>query len=182
MRLFSLFVSARRSSELRSEDSVAMWTGSAVSRPIQRFSSSGKAWMRRPSRVTGMPDFAQRCAVEIGRPRNVAIWRQPFSGVEDGSGFGLASFSMGNLSSLLLSFDAWNNSWAAGEFRCAAGCGPIRLGRGTAGSGCPHMSCDGSIARRFPKWGFWRIYFMRDFPLRVPWRRKLLCGVRHCVI
>jgi len=38
----------------------AIWTGSDTSRPSQRFSSVGDACTRRPSCLTGIPNFAQR--------------------------------------------------------------------------------------------------------------------------
>ena len=50
----------RFNSEARSADSVAIWTSSEASRPSQQFSSSGEACTRRPSWVTGIPDFAHR--------------------------------------------------------------------------------------------------------------------------
>jgi len=48
-------------------------------RPSQRFNSSGDAYTRRPSRSTGMPEPAQRCATDRGCPRNSAIAFQPVS-------------------------------------------------------------------------------------------------------
>src|SRR5439155_7078295 len=62
----SMFADIRETA-LQFQDSVAIWTGSpADSRPSQRLSSSGEAWTRRRSCVTGIPDFAQRCATEMG--------------------------------------------------------------------------------------------------------------------
>jgi hypothetical protein len=58
-----------------------MWTVSFVpdSRVSQRSSSSGDAATYRPIRVTGIPSVAQRCAVETGWLRNLAIAAQPFN-------------------------------------------------------------------------------------------------------
>ena len=50
----------RASTLKQDQDSVAIWTGSETSRPSQQFSSSGEACTRRPSWVTGIPDFAHR--------------------------------------------------------------------------------------------------------------------------
>src|ERR1017187_611652 len=59
--------SPRFNSEVRSAVSVAIWTGSpADSSTSQRFNSSGEACTRRPSRVTGIPDFAHRWATDDG--------------------------------------------------------------------------------------------------------------------
>jgi hypothetical protein len=44
-----------------------------------------------PSRITGIPDFAQRCASEIGRPGNAVICCQPFRHVDFGLGFAIGS-------------------------------------------------------------------------------------------
>ena len=90
---FRTYESPRFSSELRSVVSVAIWTGSAASLPSQRFSSSGEACTRRPSRVTGMPDLAQRCTAEIGSPRKVAIWRHPLRAPDSGFVFALLGFA-----------------------------------------------------------------------------------------
>ena len=59
--------------------SVAIWMGSFPdSRPSQRFSSLGDATTYRPWRLIGIPDFAQRWAVETDCPKNSATCRQPF--------------------------------------------------------------------------------------------------------
>jgi hypothetical protein len=47
--------------------------------PSQRFSSPGEAWTRRPSRETGIPNFAPRRTVETGSPKKDAISCQPLS-------------------------------------------------------------------------------------------------------
>jgi hypothetical protein len=51
----------------------------ADSRLIQRFNSSGEASTRRPSRVTGIPDFDQRWTTEVGCPKKAVICCQPLS-------------------------------------------------------------------------------------------------------
>src|SRR2546426_5164259 len=55
-----------------------------ASRVSQRSNSAGDAATYRPMRVTGIPSLDQRCAVEIGWLRNLAIAAHPFN---DSSGF-----------------------------------------------------------------------------------------------
>ena len=59
---------ARFRSADRSMFSVAMWTGTSrpASRPRYLLNSSREAYMNLPSRVTGMPDRAHRCATATG--------------------------------------------------------------------------------------------------------------------
>ena len=54
--------------------------GMCDSRPNHALTASRSATMERPSRRTGIPSLAQRCAVATGIPRKPAIAVQPLSG------------------------------------------------------------------------------------------------------
>ena len=57
---------------------------------VQRSNSAGDAATYRPMRVTGIPSFAQHCAVETGWLRNLATAVHPFNDSCDSFSFGIA--------------------------------------------------------------------------------------------
>ena len=87
-----------------------MWTGSEVSRSIQRLSSSGEACTRWPSRVTGMPDLPSVARLKLA---GLKKWRFGASLLE-----GRGSRSLwGMVLAFWISpcFDAWKDLEAAFE-------------------------------------------------------------------
>src|SRR6478672_11691012 len=54
--------------------------GMCDSRPSHALTSSRSATVKRPSRRTGIPSLAQRCAVATGMPRYRAMAVQPLRG------------------------------------------------------------------------------------------------------